>query len=58
MERHKRGLLAFSISPIFVVAIVFTSSSFLIFLFVIRAFAIGQERMLSKLHSILRFAMK
>jgi hypothetical protein len=41
MERHRRGLLAFSISPIFVVAIVFISSSFLVFLFVIRAFAIG-----------------
>ena len=28
IERHRRGLLAFSTSSIFVVAIVFTSSSF------------------------------
>ncbi len=58
IERHRRGLLAFSTSSIFVVAIVFTSSSFPIFLFVIRGFAIGHERMFSKLHSIFRFAMK
>jgi hypothetical protein len=43
IERHRRGLLAFSISSIFVVAIVFTSSSFLIcyllFVFVILSFS-------------------
>jgi hypothetical protein len=41
IERHRRRLLSFSLSSIFVVAIV---SLLLPFLFVIRAFAIGHER--------------
>ena len=58
IERHRRGLLAFSTSSIFVVAIVFTSSSFLISYLLFVVSLLDMSGCSPKLHSIFRFAMK
>ena len=58
IERHRRGLLAFSTSSIFVVAIVFTSSSFPISYLLFVVSLLDMSGCPSKLHSIFRFAMK